>query len=354
MFLSQTGRLYDDKRIKVDVAFMNLSPPDSHGYCSLGVSIDSKYCLEFLNSIFIVSSAAMRNSKIIVASINKSQPRTFGDSQIHLSHIDYLIPETPSPIFAIEPAPIKDVEKKIGKFIAENLVPDEATLQLGIGSIPDAVLNSLSEHKNLGVHTEMISDGIIDLIQRGNVTNSKKSNYPGKSVLAFAIGSRKFYDMMDNNPNFLFGSVGFTNHVPVIMSQHRMTSINSCIEIDLCGQVCSDSIGSKFYSGFGGQTDFVYGSAAANDGQGKSILAMPSRTDKSEPKIVPFLKKGAGVVSTMAHVRYIVTEYGIASLWGKPFLERAAELIEIAHPDDREYLEKEAFKRFGKMPRKSI
>jgi acyl-CoA hydrolase len=305
------------------------------------------------NIILLVSSAALRNSKIIVASINKSQPRTFGDSQIHLSQIDYLIPDTPSKIFAVDPAPVKEVEKKIGKFIAEHLVPDEATLQLGIGTIPDAVLASLLDHKNLGVHTEMISDGIIDLIQRGNVTNSKKSVYPGKTVLAFAIGSQKFYDMMHNNPNFLFGSVGFTNHVPVIMSQHRMTSINSCIEIDLCGQVCSDSIGSRFFSGFGGQTDFVYGSAAAIDGQGKSILAMPSRTEKSQPKIVPFLKEGAGVVSTMAHVRYVVTEHGIASLWGKPVLERAAELIQIAHPDDREYLEKAAFKRFGRMPTKA-
>ncbi|KAI6189724.1 Acetyl-CoA deacylase [Aphelenchoides bicaudatus] len=329
IFLNETGRLYDTKHLPVDVAFMNLSPPDEHGFCTLGVSVDSK--------ILNMSSAAVRNAKTIVATFNKSQPRTFGDSQIHISHIDFVVPEADSPIVAINPPKIKEVEAKIGKLIGENLVPNEATLQLGIGSLPDAVLNSLVDHKNLGVHTEMISDGIVDLILKGNVTNSKKTVYPGKAVLAFAMGSRKFYDLMDNNTCFLFGSVGFTNAVPVIMAQHRMTSINSAIEIDLCGQICADTIGSKFFSGFGGQTDFVYGSAAALDGQGKSIIGLPSQTEKGEPKIVPFLKEGAGVVSTRAHARYIVTEYGIASLWGKPMLQRAAELISIAHPDGREF-----------------
>ncbi|KAI6186769.1 Acetyl-CoA deacylase [Aphelenchoides besseyi] len=334
IFLNETSRLYDEKQLPVDVAFLNLSPPDSHGLCSLGVSVD-------------MSSAAARNAKVIVATFNQTQPRTFGDSVIHVSQLDYVVSETQTPICSVNPPPISDAERKIGRLIAEKLVPNEATLQLGIGSLPDAVLSALTDHRHLGVHTEMISDGVVDLIERGILTNAKKTVYPGKSVLAFAIGSRRFYDIMHDCPNFLFGSVGFTNDCGVIARQHRMTSINAALEVDLCGAVAADTIGPKFFSGFGGQVDFVYGSATALDGQGKSIIALQSRTEKGEPKIVPFLKTGSSVVTTRAHVRYVVTEYGIASLWGKSVRERANELIKIAHPDDRESLEKAAFERFG-------
>ncbi|CAD5231786.1 unnamed protein product [Bursaphelenchus xylophilus] len=341
LFLNESGRIFDDKRLPVDVAFLNLSPPDENGYCSLGVNCD-------------MSSPAARNAKLIVASINESQPLTFGDSKIHVSHIDYLVSETETPISGVPKAVIKPEEEEIGRLIAENLVEDEATLQLGIGSIPDAVLSKLTHHKNLGLHTEMVSDGIISLMRNGNVNNSKKTLHPGKGVLAFAMGSKHFYDFIDGNEDFVFGSVGYTNDVDVIASNHRMTGINSAIEIDLTGQVVSDSIGTSIFSGFGGQVDFVYGSANGKDGRGKSIIAITSRTEKGHSKIVPIIKEGAGVVSTRAHVRYLVTEYGIADLWARSNLHRAYELIRVAHPGDREHLEKAAFKRFGALPRRDL
>ncbi|CAD5224711.1 unnamed protein product [Bursaphelenchus okinawaensis] len=341
IFLNESGRIYDTKRVPVDVAFLNLSPPDENGFCSLGVNCD-------------MSSPAARNAKIIIATINKTQPQTFGDSKIHISHVDYLVPEAETPISCVPKAAIKSAEEEIGRLIAENLVEDEATLQLGIGSIPDAVLSKLTTHKNLGVHTEMVSDGIVDLWRKGVVNNSKKTRDVGKGVMAFAMGTKEFYDFIDGNEDILFGSVGYTNDVDVIATSHKMTGINSAIEVDLAGQVVSDTIGKSIYSGFGGQVDFVYGSANCKDGKGKSIIAITARTEKGVSKIVPYIKKGAGVVSTRAHLRYLVTEYGIADIWGRSNLHRAYELIRVSHPEDRERLEKEAFERFGAMPRRDI
>lgn len=336
IFLSESARLYDEKAIPVDTAFLNVSPPDQHGYCSLGVNID-------------MSSAGARNAKRIIASINQSQPRTFGDSEIHISQIDALI-DTRIPIFELPNAETSPEERQIAKWIAENLVEDGATLQMGIGSIPNNVLDQLKGHRNLGIHTEMISDGITELLERNVINNSKKSMFPGKVVSSFAMGSREFYKLLDNNPLFIFASAGFTNALSTIVQQSRMTAINSAIEVDLTGQVVSDTIGKKFYSGFGGQVDFIYGASAAIDGLGKSIIAMPSRTTKGESKIVPHIKEGAGVVTTKGHCRYMVTEHGIANLWGKTIRQRAYQLINIAHPNDREWLEEEAFKRFGFIP----
>nr|CAD2145479.1 unnamed protein product [Meloidogyne enterolobii] len=341
LFLSNSARLFDEKAIPVDTALLNLSPPDKHGFCSLGVNVD-------------LSSPAARNAKKIIATINTSQPKTFGDSEIHLSQIDYLVEHSinTTPIFELPAIESNDQERLIGKWIAENLVDNGATLQMGIGSIPNNVLDQLKQHKNLGIHTEMISDGIVDLLKLGVINNSQKTMYPGRIVTCFAMGSKNFYEILDGNPLFLFGSAGFTNSITTIIQQNKMTAINSAIEVDLTGQVVSDTIGKRFYSGFGGQVDFIFGSSVALDGLGKAIIALPSRTTKGEPKIVPHVKEGAGVVTTKGHCNYVVTEYGIASLWGKTVRQRAYELIQISHPDDREMLEKEAFKRFGFIPTK--
>uniref|UniRef100_A0A183BZL6 Acetyl-CoA hydrolase n=1 Tax=Globodera pallida TaxID=36090 RepID=A0A183BZL6_GLOPA len=338
VFLSQSARLYDEKALPVDTALLNVSPPDQHGYCSLGINVD-------------MSSAAARNAKRIIASVNKTQPRTFGDSEIHISQIDALV-EADTPIYELPAMESSEAEKQIGKLIAENLVEDGATLQMGIGSIPNNVLEQLKGHKDLGVHSEMVSDGIVELLQRNVINNSRKSMYPGRIVVSFAMGSRKFYELIDNNPLFLFGSAGFTNATTTIIQQSKMTAINSAIEVDFTGQVVSDTIGTHFYSGFGGQVDFINGAAISNDGLGKSIIALPSRTNRGESKIVNTLKEGAGIVTTKAHCRYVVTEYGIANLWGKSVRQRTFELIKIAHPDDRESLEKEAYSRFKCMPSK--
>lgn len=341
LFLSNSARLFDEKAIPVDTALLNLSPPDKHGFCSLGVNVD-------------LSSPAARNAKKIIATLNPSQPKTFGDSEIHISHIDYLVEysNNTTPIFELPAIESNDQERLIGKWIAENLIDNGATLQMGIGSIPNNVLDQLKQHKNLGIHTEMISDGIIDLLKLGVINNSQKTMYPGRIVTCFAMGSKKFYEILDGNPLFLFGSAGFTNSISTIIQQSQMTAINSAIEVDLTGQVVSDTIGKRFYSGFGGQVDFIFGASAALDGLGKAIIALPSRTNKGEAKIVPHVKEGAGVVTTKGHCNYVVTEYGIANLWGKTVRQRAYELIQIAHPKDREMLEKEAFKRFGFIPTK--
>uniref|UniRef100_A0A914E0P5 Acetyl-CoA hydrolase n=1 Tax=Acrobeloides nanus TaxID=290746 RepID=A0A914E0P5_9BILA len=340
VLLSQTIRLYDEKIIPVDVALLTVSPPDQQGYCSLGVSVE-------------MSSAAARNSNIIIAAVNPTMPRTFGDSAIHVSQIDAIV-NVETPIFAIPengPPPSPE-EEKIGKLIAENLVEDGATLQMGIGSIPDSVLRQLKNHKDLGVHSEMISDGVMDLLEKNVITNNKKTVLPGKVVTSFSVASRKFYDLVDNNPLFVFASSAFTNSFEAIISNSKMTAINAAIEIDLSGQICADTIGDYFYSGFGGQLDFIHASNCTLDGKGKPIIALPSRTTKGESRIVPYLKQGAGVVTTRAQARYIVTENGIADIWGKTIRQRAYELIRIAHPNDREKLEKAAFQRFKCMPSK--
>ncbi|CAD6195835.1 unnamed protein product [Caenorhabditis auriculariae] len=337
MFLSDVPKAYLSGKINVDVALITVSPPDERGFCSMGVDVDC-------------SLAAATSAKHIIALVNPSMPRTLGHSIVHQSNFKCLV-KTERPIYARssveEP---NDVEKRIGKIIAENLVDNGATLQLGIGAIPDSALLAMNGHKNLGVHTEMFSDGVIELMDKGVINNSQKSFMPGKVVSCFAFGTRKFYETVNENPEFYFAPCDFTNNIDVIRANSKMTSINSCLEIDLTGQIASDAIGPTFFSGFGGQVDFMTATPLAHDGLGKAVIAMPSRTTKGKTKIVPFLSQGSGVVTTRGHARYVATEHGIAELWGKSMRQRAFELIQIAHADDREQLEKDAFQRLKCMP----
>ncbi|XP_052284514.1 4-hydroxybutyrate coenzyme A transferase-like isoform X1 [Dreissena polymorpha] len=338
IFLSEIPRLFRQKIINLDVALVSVSPPDKHGFCSLGTSVDC-------------TRSAIQNAKYIIAQVNRHLPRTFGDGIIHTSHIDAMV-ECNDPLPEHGKGSLTDEEVKIGKVVAENLVSDGATLQMGIGSIPDAVLAQLGNHKNLGVHSEMFSDGVVDLCEKGAITNNDKVIMTGKIVSSFAVGTKKLYDFMNNNPFVEMCDVAFTNNTAVICQNPKVTAINSCIEVDLTGQICSDSIGTRIYSGFGGQIDFIQGAALGLDGKGKPIIAMPSATKRGESKIQVTLKPGSGVVTTRAHVHYVVTEYGIAYLFGKSLRERAYELIQIAHPDHRESLEKQAFERLKCMPTK--
>lgn len=336
IFLSEIPLLFRRKLIQLDAALVSVSPPDEHGFCSLGPSVDT-------------ARAAIQNAKLIIGQVNVNMPRTFGDGIIHMSHFDALVHGN-HPLPEIHVRPSTDEDKKIGKIIADNLVDNGATLQMGIGSIPDAVLSQLTGHRDLGVHTEMFSDGVIDLVDSGVITNAQKTVQTGKIVGSFALGTKKLYDFMNNNPFIVMCDIGFVNNVSVIATNPKVTGINSCLEVDLTGQVCADSIGTRIYSGVGGQIDFMRGAALSHDGLGKPILAMPSSTKNGESKIVPVLKEGAGVVTTRAHVHYIVTEYGYAFLFGKTLRQRAYELIRIAHPDHRQALEKAAFERLKVMP----
>lgn len=329
IFLSEVPQLFSRSIIQLDAAMIQVSPPDKHGFCSLGVSVDA-------------TRAAVLNAKTVIAQINPNMPRTHGDGLIHSSEITFAT-ECDDPIPEHLPAELSDTELQIGRYCA-GLVEDGATLQMGIGSIPDAVLASLTNHKDLGVHTEMFSDGLIPLIQSGVVNNSKKRIHPEKLVSSFAMGSRKLYDFMDDNPLIQMLDCAYVNDTAVIRRNPKVTAINSAVEIDLTGQVCADSIGTYQYSGVGGQMDFIRGASLSE--RGKPIIALPSATSRGESKIVPFLKEGAGVVTTRAHVHYVVTEYGVANLYGKTLRERAVELIKIAHPDHREPLEKAALERF--------
>ncbi|KAK3101047.1 hypothetical protein FSP39_000556 [Pinctada imbricata] len=339
IFLSEIPQLFRRHIIDIDVALVSVAPPDKHGFCSLGTSVDC-------------TRSAIQNAKYIIAMVNENLPRTFGDGVIHQSHIDAMVENT-QPLPELKRGALSKEEKEIGKVIADNLVADGATLQMGIGSIPDAVLAQLGHHKNLGVHSEMFSDGVVELVEKGVITNSEKSILTGRLVSSFSIGTKILYDFLHNNPSVEMRDVEFTNSTSIICQNPKMTAINSCIEVDLTGQVCADSIGPRMYSGFGGQIDFIRGAALGLDGQGKPIIAMPSATKKGESKIVPELKYGSGVVTTRAHVHYIVTEYGIAYLFGKNFRQRAYDLIQIAHPDHRESLEKAAFERLKVMPSKT-
>jgi acyl-CoA hydrolase len=338
VFLGEIPLLFQRRIINIDVALIMVSPPDEHGFCSLGTSVDC-------------TRAAIQNAKYIIAQSNKNLPRTFGDGLIHMSHIDAMV-EGNMPLVERHTSKPTEVEEKIGNLIAENLVDEGATLQMGIGSIPDAILAKLKNHRDLGVHSEMFSDGIIPLVECGAITNARKTLQTGKIVSAFAFGTKKLYDFMDNNPFILMCDLMFTNDVATIAQNPKVTAINSTIEVDITGQAVSDSIGTRQFSGVGGQVDFIRGAARSRDGLGKPILAMPSVTNKGESKIVPFIKEGGGVVSTRAHVHYIVTEYGIAYLFGKSLRQRAHALINIAHPDHREKLEKAAFARLKCMPSK--
>ncbi|XP_039760778.1 4-hydroxybutyrate coenzyme A transferase [Pararge aegeria] len=336
IFLQDIPKLFHRKIIRPDIALIQVSPPDQHGYCSLGTSVD---CVR----------AALVNSQVIIAQINVNMPRTFGDAIIHVSHVDYAVEDnTPLPEHGGKPA--SPEETKIGQLIGENLVVDGATLQMGIGSIPDAVLSALKNHKDLGIHSEMFSVGVIDLVKRGCVTNNRKKFHKGRIVGSFLVGNKELYDFVDNNPFIEMLEIDYVNNTHVVSLLPDMTAINSCIEVDITGQVCADSIGTRMFSGFGGQVDFIRGAAEAVDGRGKPIIALVSTTKRNESKIVPTLKVGAGVVTTRAHVNYVVTEQGIANLFGKTLRQRAYELIKISHPDHRETLEKAAFERLKCMP----
>jgi acyl-CoA hydrolase len=332
VFLSDIPDLFR-KQKQIDVAIVQVSLPDQHGYCSLGVSVD-------------VARSAVNTAKQIIAQVNPNVPRTHGDSLVHTSRFT-------SMVYHEEPLPqvdygvkVRQDELEIGQLIAE-LIEDGSTLQMGIGTIPDAVLRSLHSHKNLGVHTEMCSDGIIDLVDNDVINNTKKKIHPYKTVTGFAVGTRRLYDYVNDNPSFVFLDIDYVNDPHVIRRNPKVVAINSAIEVDLTGQVCADSIGTRQFSGIGGQMDFMRG-AALSEG-GKPIIALTSRTNKGVNRIVPFLKQGAGVVTTRGHIHYVVTEHGVAYLFGKNLRERAKELISIAHPDDREMLEREAFDRFKRF-----
>ncbi len=324
VFLSEIPHLFRSKTIPVDVALINVSPPDKHGFCSLGVTVEAAH-------------EALHSAHIVIAQLNPRMPRTHGDALIHRSKLTFMV-EVDEPIFEVQPPVLGDVEVAIGKHVA-SLVEDGATLQMGIGAIPDAVLHQLHSHKNLGIHTEMFSDGLIPLIERDVVNGSQKTIHPHKIVATFVMGSRHVYDFIDDNPMVSMLDVAYVNNPANIQRNPKMTAINSAIEVDVTGQVCADSIGPAPYSGVGGQVDFMRGAARAEGG--KPIIALPSRTSSGISRITTLLKPGAGVVSTRAHAHYLVTEYGIAYLHGKSLRERAELLIGIAHPDDRERLARE-------------
>ena len=330
VFLSEIPELFLQKILPIDVAIVQVSIPDMHGYCSLGVSVD-------------VARSAVNTAKVLIAQVNPNAPRTHGDGMIHSSRFHSLVyceDELHEANFGEKVGPN---ELKIGEYIAE-MIEDRSTLQMGIGAIPDAVLRCLLNHKDLGVHTEMCSDGIIELFEKDVVNNKYKHIHPNKTVSSFALGSKKLYNYVNDNPAFAFLDVDYVNDPHVIRRNDKMISINSAIEIDITGQACADSIGTYQFSGVGGQMDFMRGAALSVGG--KPIIAIPSRTAKDVPRIVPTLKPGAGVVTTRAHMHYVVTEYGVAYLFGKNLRQRAKALINIAHPDDREMLERSCFERF--------
>jgi acyl-CoA hydrolase len=322
VFLSDVPRLFDGGLLPLDAVFVNATPPDSHGFCSLGTSVEAMH-------------AAIRAAKTVIVQFNESMPRTLGESFIHVDDIDYAVEVDVPPFeYAIEePGP---VERRIGEYVAD-LVPDAATLQLGIGAIPAATAMALHDKHDLGIHTEMFTDAVVDLVEAGVVTGARKERNRGKIVTAFMMGSRRLYGFVHDNPMIEMRSVDFTNDTHVIRSFSRMVAINSAIEIDLTGQVVADSIGHRMYSGVGGQMDFVRGAGLA--AEGRAIIALPATAaGGAASRIVPSLKEGAGVVTTRAHVRTVVTEFGVAELFGKSIGERAHALIQIAAPQFRDEL----------------
>ena len=330
VFLSELPILFKRNIIDIDVILIQVSPPDKHGYCSLGTTV-------------MATLAAISNANNVIAQINPQMPRTHGDGIIHISELNIFV-EVDEPIHEIHIPIITEVEHKIGGFIAE-LIDDRSTLQMGIGKIPNAVLQRLGNHKDLGLHSEMISDGAIDLILKNVINGNYKKVNPGRAMATFLLGTRKLYDYVDDNPFIEMRTADFVNDAAVIRQNPKMVAINSAVEVDLSGQVCADSIGTKLYSGVGGQVDFIRG-ASLSEG-GKAIIALPSTTKKGINRIVPYLKPGAGVVTTRANVHYVVTEYGVANLYGKTLKERKKALIEIAHPDFREEIDREYYKKAG-------
>jgi acyl-CoA hydrolase len=323
VFLSELPHLFRKKVLLIDVAFIHVSPPDRHGYCSLGVSVEA-------------TVAAIENAKIVIAQVNPQMPRTFGDGILHESEIDYLVAVN-EPIFGHEPTPFSKEEEKIGEYVA-SLIEDRSTLQMGIGSIPNAALSKLTNHKDLGLHTEMFSDGVIDLIESDVINCNYKGTLRGRVLATFLIGSKRLYDFVSDNPFIEMKESSMVNDTARIRKNPKMVAINSAIEVDVTGQVCADSIGANMYSGVGGQMDFIRG-ASLSEG-GKAIIALPSITKKGESRIVPYLKQGAGVVSTRSHVQYIITENGIANLYGKTLKQRIDEMVKIAHPNHQESIER--------------
>jgi acyl-CoA hydrolase len=323
VFLSELPNLFRKNVLPLDVAFIHVSPPDRHGYCSLGVSVEA-------------SVAAIENAKIVIAQVNPQMPRTFGDGILHVAEIDYLV-EVNVPIYGHEPTAFSAEEEKIGSFVA-SLIEDRSTLQMGIGSIPNAALSKLKNHKDLGLHTEMFSDGVIDLIENNVINCNYKGTLRGRALATFLIGSQRLYDFVNDNPFIEMKESSMVNDTARIRKNPKMVSINSAIEVDVTGQVCADSIGAKMYSGVGGQMDFIRGASLSVGG--KAIIALPSITKKGESRIVPYLKQGAGVVTTRSHVQYIITENGIADLYGKTLRQRVTELVKIAHPNHQESIEK--------------
>ena len=322
IFLSDVPRLFTSRALPLDAVLVNATPPDQHGFCSLGTSVEAMH-------------AAVRAARSVIVQLNRAMPRTLGESFIHVDEIDLAV-EVDVPPYVRPVGEIGEIERRIGEFVAD-LVPDGATLQLGIGAIPAATALALRDKRDLGIHTEMFTDPVVDLVEAGVITGARKERNRGKIVTAFVMGSQRLYEFVDDNPMVEMRSVDFTNDTHIIRSFSRMVAINSAIEVDLTGQVVADSIGERFYSGVGGQMDFIRGAALAEDG--RAIIALPSTAmGGSTSRIVPFLRQGAGVVTTRAHVRTVATEHGVAELFGKSVTERAHALIGIAHPDFRDEL----------------
>ncbi|GAA4049984.1 acetyl-CoA hydrolase/transferase family protein [Flavobacterium chungnamense] len=332
VFLSELPHLFRKNVLPLDVAFIHVSPPDRHGYCSLGVSVEA-------------TVAAIENAKIVIAQVNPQMPRTFGDGILHVSEIDYLV-EVDVPIYGHDPVPFSIEEEKIGSFVA-SLIEDKSTLQMGIGSIPNAALSKLTNHKDLGLHTEMFSDGVIDLIENDVINCNYKGTLRGRVLATFLMGSRRLYDFVNDNPFIEMKESSMVNDTARIRKNPKMVSINSAIEVDVTGQVCADSIGAKMFSGVGGQMDFIRGATLSQGG--KAIIALPSITKKGESRIVPYLKQGAGVVTTRSHVHYIITENGIADLYGKTLRQRVSEMVKIAHPNHQESIDRQYYEMLNNI-----
>lgn len=322
IYLSEIEGLFESGEMPIDVALIEVSPPDSHGFCSFGIGVDT-------------TLTAAKCARIVVAQVNGEMPRTYGDSFIHVSDIDVVV-ESTRPLCATKKVPVSDLNVAIARNVA-GLIEDGAVLQTGIGGIPDAVLSFLGDRKDLGVHSELVSDGAIPLIEAGVITGARKNFKPRKIILGFALGTKKLFDFVDNNPIFEFHPTAYTNDPALIARNDNMVAINSALQTDLTGQVCSDSVGTQFYSGIGGQVDFIRGASRSKGG--KPIIAISSTAKQGEiSRIVPMLNPGAGVVTSRGLIRYVVTEYGVAYLHGKTIRERAKALIEIAHPKFREEL----------------
>ncbi|MDD2491553.1 MAG: acetyl-CoA hydrolase/transferase C-terminal domain-containing protein [Bacteroidales bacterium] len=330
VFLSETQKLYRSGALPINIAMIQVSSPDKHGFVSLGTSVDA-------------TLAAIECADYTIAVVNKNVPRAWGDAMIPLSMINFFV-EDNTPLEEAHFSNPDEIETAIGKHCAA-LIEDGACLQMGIGAIPNAVLAQLGNHKNLGIHTEMFADGVLPLVEKGIINGANKSIDKGKMVATFLMGSQKCYDFIDDNPMVLMQDVAYTNDPFIIAKNAKVTAINSALQIDLTGQVCADSIGTKFYSGVGGQVDFIYGASLSQGG--KAMIAMPSVTNKGVSKISPTLTLGGGVVTTRNHIHWFVTEYGAVNLYGKSLQERAKLIISVAHPDHREELDRAAFERFG-------